>query len=568
LADYTICNYQNFEPPIPKTGCSLFDLSTSYHQGEESMKQKLLNLVALCLFAGLAAGFIPMAASAQGGTNQKPQLLIKIRNIDEFLNNIEKLIPRAQGSGSLLPTAMARGMLQGTDWIDPQRSIVAGMVSKDARSKWVILIPFRSANPKFQSVTGAIAGEDYYLATFPPEPGFTVNPAIKESLLSASAAAATGSLVIEAAVGQLLDAAEPQLSAAMKNMPTLPQVQKGQSGMSPQESLEIVTGMLKTLRQAETLRFGLDLSGDILTLQLDIDARPNTPLASALIDSGGDSRLMNYPIDAPLQFRSRAYDKTGMIGLLGSSLGSFYRRIGLDFDRIGEMTKYFTGETASGMKISSDGFVVETISVLQPGINGEAFLSNTYLPWLENVSLQMSNLAAQQTGKPAAPLYKRTADSTVAGIKVMGVKANVNAIIPPEQQQAGIFKNLAFEMRIAAVGDMMFAASSDAKLESLITRSRGLTKSPAHGPAIRVDLKIGELFKSIQSLSPSAKGPAVWPDNLGNLTMNVEISNGKLATRTSFSIDDLRKLSEAAKSIAPKQASKPAGVNSVNPAVK
>ena len=165
------------------------------------MKRKLLNLVVLCLFAGLAAGFIPMAADAQDGTNQKPQLLIKIHNIDQFLNDIEKLMPRTQGSKAIPPTAMARGMLQGTGWIDPQRSIVASMVSKDAKSKWVILIPFRTANPNFQRTINAIAGDDYYLAAFPPEPGFTVNPAIKESLLSASTAAATGSLVIEAAVG-------------------------------------------------------------------------------------------------------------------------------------------------------------------------------------------------------------------------------------------------------------------------------------------------------------------------------------------------------------------------------
>ena len=123
-------------------------------------------------------------------------------------------------------------------------------------------------------------------------------------------------------------------------------------------------------------------------------------------------------------------------------------------------------------------------------------------------------------------------------------------------------------MRLAAAGDMMFAASSDAKLEGLINRSRGLTKSPAHGPTIRVDLKLGDLFKSIQSLSPSAKVPVVWPDNLGNLTMNTEIGNGKLATRTSFSIDDLRKLSEAFKAQATKQALTPAGVNDGNPAVK
>jgi hypothetical protein len=256
---------------------------------------------------------------------------------------------------------------------------------------------------------------------------------------------------------------------------------------------------------------------------------------------------MNYNSDMPIQFRSRAHDMTNLLNLMGSAFGSFYRRLGLDFEKMGDMAKSFTGETAGGMRISSSGLALETISILQPGVNGEAFLSNTYLPWLANYSLQMSNLTAQQTGKPPAPIYERTADSMVAGVKVMGVKPALSALVPSEKRKAGILDNMAFEIRIAAVGDLMFMASDDAKLEGLINRARSLKKSPAQGPISRIDLELGTFFKEIQALSPSAGASVVWPDNLGKLTTYVEMHNGKLITRTSFSLDDLRKLSTSFK---------------------
>jgi hypothetical protein len=525
------------------------------------MKRKLLSLISLSLLALLPAVFMPTAANAQDGTNQRPQLIIKIRNIDQLLQDIEKLMPIIQGSQTAPPTSMIRGMLQGTDWIDPKRSIVAGLVPKDGKPKAIILIPFRTANPMFQQIAGAIAGDDYYLASFPPEPGFSASPSIKESLISASTTAAAGSLVIEAAVSQLLDAAEPQMAAAMKQMQTVPQPQKGQFALSPQDSLEALSGMLKIVKQANVVRYGLDLSGDLFTVLFDIDALPNTPLSAALMDKGGDSRLMGYRVDMPIQFRSRSHNMAGMIDLLETSLGSFYRKLGIDFGEMSELVKNFTGEVAGGMRISQDGLALEIVYILRPGINGENFISNTYMPWLENYGSQISKLAAQQTGKPPAKLFERTVDSTVAGIKVVGIKVNSAATIPPEMRQANSFFNKPIEMRMAAADDMMFIASTDTELEGLVKGSRSLKKSAAQGPMIQADLDLGALLKNIQSLLPSGGTPVVLPDNLGKFTVNAEIGNGNLATRMSISIEDLRKLAATLQSLSSKKAAAPTATN-------
>jgi hypothetical protein len=521
------------------------------------MKRKLLKLIILCLFLGLNAGFIPATAGAQDEANQKPQLLIKIRNIDQFLNDIEKLISSVQGSNAVPPQiAMIRGMLQGTDWIDPQRSIVAGIVLKEPKPKLAILIPFRKANPSFQAMISAVAGENYYLGTVPPEPGFTASPAMKEALIKASASPTPGSIVIEATMSALLDQIEPQMLAAMKKIEASPEIQKAQPGITPQESMEAVSAFLKILRQAEIVRYGLDIAGDKFTLLFDVETLPNTPLSGLLSDPGGDSRLMSYPIDMPIQFRSRPHNMAGMLNLLGTSLGSIYRRMGVDFDKMGDIIKQFSGEAAGGLKISSDGLSVEIMYILQPGVDGEAFISNTYMPWIENYSKQVSNLASQKTGKPAQQLYERTADSTVAGVKVRGIKANFNAIIPTQMPQTGIFSK-AFEMRMAAVGDMMFLASSDTQLEALIKGSRNLKKSPAQGPMIQADLDIGALVKIVQSFLPSTGNSVTLPDNWGNLTMSAEMSKGKLATRTSFNIDVLHKIAAAIQDSAKKRAAAP-----------
>ncbi len=178
------------------------------------MQIKMFTLIAIAVAAVLVAGVTPPVAEAQGAVPRGPQLLIKIRNIDQLLNDVERLIPSGEGTATTQQMAMLRGMLQGTDWIDPERSIVVGMVVQGDASNWIALIPYRTANANFQMAYGAIAGDDYYLTAFPPQPGFTVSPDVKARLLSASVETAASSLVVEAAARELLAMAQPKIAAA------------------------------------------------------------------------------------------------------------------------------------------------------------------------------------------------------------------------------------------------------------------------------------------------------------------------------------------------------------------
>lgn len=506
------------------------------------MRTKVLKQIAICMFVVLTAGFISPAADAQETNNQNPILLVKIRNIERFLNDIETLMPQTSKQFSSVRT-----MLQGTHWIDAERSITAGMVLEGTKTNWILLIPFRTANANFQMILNATARKDYYVATFPPQPNSAISPAIEESLLQASITPVIGSITLEASTGRLLHMIEPQLDAALKQMEAFQSAPTNQSGLPQLETRAIFSDMLNFFKQMETLRLGMDLSDNILTLQYDIDALPDTLLARILTDPHSDTRLMNYLSDMPIQFRSRAPGMSDMMELANLVYGRLYGQLGINFDQMSELTKAFTGEIAGGMKMDATGIAMEAIYVLQPGINGEDFLYNTYLPWFERYGQQLSGLLAKQPGGLQSSLYERTPDSLVDGLKVIGMKQNLNAILATTGQNPAIFDKLAFEMRLASAGDLMFIASDDVKMANLIRTAHSLIKTPAQGPTTQVDIKLGALLKGIQSIMPTGGTSMVWPSDLGNMTMKTEMWDGKLTSRTRINIDEIRKLVSAVK---------------------
>ncbi len=105
------------------------------------MKTDWLKPIAFCMFLALVIGSISLEARAQGENNQAPILLIKIRNLDRLLSDLEKLMPKASQQ-----LQKARTMLQGTDWIDSGRSVTAGIIMEGAKSRLVLMIPFSKAN--------------------------------------------------------------------------------------------------------------------------------------------------------------------------------------------------------------------------------------------------------------------------------------------------------------------------------------------------------------------------------------------------------------------------------------
>ncbi len=506
------------------------------------MKRKMLRLIVFCLFMGLVTGFLLSAANAQPGTDQDPVLMVKIRNIDQLIDDIEKLMAQTPGSKAGQQIGMLRMMLQGTDWIDPERSMVAGMVFEGQTPSGAAMIPFSTPNDAFQKNFNAIAGADYYMLPLPPQSGATVSPALEQSLINASNEPAAINLVIEMAAGKLLDMLQPQMAAISQKIEAAPPEQMKESGMTPEQIQAMLNATMEKARQVDILRFGLDLSGDIFTLHFDVDALPNTMLADILVERSGGARLGAYEFDMPMEFRSKPYDMSGMMDLLESIYGPIYSQLGIDIADMKEVTKAFTGEMAGGMSISSDGFVMEMIGTLQPGTDGADYVQNTYMPWFDRYNEQISNSLAKETGNTGLPLYERTADSTVAGLKVMGVKTNFGAVIPPDQREKNPLANQAFEIRMAGADNLIFIASDDAKMETLITKARGMAAAPFQGPTMSFDIDLGAFFKDIQSLMPPDKVTTPFPVDLGKMSMQADVKDGKLATRTSFNIAEIQKL--------------------------
>jgi hypothetical protein len=511
------------------------------------MRTKILNRVAVFMFIVLLVGFISPTANAQEADNQSPILLVKIRNIERFLSDIEKLVPQAAQ-----PLSALRPMLQGTDWIDSERSLTVAMFMDGAQSKGILLIPFRTANPGIQMMLNATVRKDYYIAAFPPQQNFTVSPALEESLQKASMAPVFGSITLETSASRLLSTIEPQMDAALKKMAET-QPQANPSGKTPQDTQAIIQDMLNILKQVDIVRFGIDLSGNILTIQYDIDAQPNTLLAGILTDPQKDTRLMNFPSDMPLQFRSRALSMPGMMELAKFGFGRLYHQLGINIDDMAERIKFFTGEIAGGIQIDSNGLAMESIYILQPGINGADFLEKTYLPWYERYIQQISEAAAKQKTGVKGLISERTPNSTVENLKVFGMKHNLSSLIPPGEKKPAISDKLSIEIRMASSKDLMFIASDDVKMANLIKKSRSLVKMPAQGPTILVDIKLGALIKGIQSLLPPKEASPVWPEDLGNATIKVDLKDGKLISHTSINMDEIIKVAAAFKAQAAKK---------------
>jgi hypothetical protein len=143
--------------------------------------------------------------------------------------------------------------------------------------------------------------------------------------------------------------------------------------------------------------------------------------------------------------------------------------------------------------------------------------------------------------------FERTADSSVAGVRIMGGITNIHITNP---EDGSPFDFIAMEMRIAAVDDLLFIASNDAKINESINKTRNLILIPANGPTGRFTLDLAALFKGIQTTLPPEQASIPLLENLGKITAQFDVQNGKLATRTIFNMEDIKKLVSALSALA------------------
>jgi hypothetical protein len=509
------------------------------------MKKNLLRLSLFCIIALTAFGTISMAGSP-GEVNQSPVVMIKVRSLERLLNDATALMPQnAALQGQQL--SIAKALLFSGNWLDDKRSIVVGMIPNGTASSGFALIPFRSQNPLIQQTINAVARQDYYVAAIPPRQGFVIAPAVEDSLVKASMTPSATNLTLEISGAAYAAMLAPQMGTLFKTLETAQLAQNGKLGPAPQDIQGMIGGMLDLSKQVDLFRVGVDVSDKVLTLQYEVDALPGTALQGVFTEIDGTARLASYTTDMPLQFRSRAHSMSAALELAKPILGGFYSRLGIDLNAVIEVVKTFTGEMAGGLKISPAGMDMELVYVLQPGTNGENFLFGTYLPGIDYVRQQIAGAVAQASGGPQGLIFERTANSSVAGLTVAGFKTNLSALIPKDDKRNNPFINQVLETRMAAMGDLLLVASSDAKLASMIQKVTGMASAPAQGPTEQFNLNLGAFFQDLQPLAPNAKAPFSLPDNLGNLAVQVDMRDGKLLANTSINLAEILKLSATAK---------------------
>jgi len=501
------------------------------------MKIRTVNPIAVCLFAVIALLCAPVLARAQGAVDQEPFLVIKIPDINKLLQVMTPATPGANPAGL---TQIYSTMLYGTDWIDTNRSMVAGMRKEGVKSSLIYLIPFNTPNSSFENAYHPISGGDYYLTTLPPQPGITVSPAFEQSLVNASMTPTTrGDLVVEIAAGKALTDAEPGILASLEKAAAMQPNQPANPPISQENIQAMVKEFLNLGKQADIFRLGLDFGQDFLTLNIDIEALPGTELANALVDVGGSTRLANFPIDMPVQVHTRSYDVPGITDLYGKIYQPLFAQLGMDFHDFDAISKVSTGESAGGIKITPEGIDMKAVSVLQPGTDGESFLMNEYVPFLERYSQAFSNITAPKTDTPATPFFVRTDDSTVAGARVIGYSIDFSSLAKPDAKPP---LNLKLDFRIAAVKDLMFMTSNDASLAELINDTRNLVPSPASGPTGLVVIDTPEFFKGLMSLMPPNVPPPPFPLDLGKIEVQFTFNNGKMESETRIDAAALNKM--------------------------
>ncbi len=495
------------------------------------------------VMAGLImGGMLPIPGWAS--PVDRPVLLVKIHDIDQLLQDLESLTSSGEGTAVTSQTGMIKGMLQGTDWIDPARSLVAGMTYDGQATAWQVFVPFRRPNANFQGAYGAIAGDNYYVMGFPPSPETTLSAAQCDFFVQEANRPLEAAITVEVAAHDMLRQAEPQIKAALQGMAANAGAGNSQAPFTPEDMQRTVHDFMKTLEQVQTLRVGLDADPEALQLLLDVKGLPESYLAGLLTDQKRDGRLAGYQPNYPMQFRSRAYNVPGVLQMLGASFGQMYSKMGFDFDELAGIAKGVTGEMAGGMAFDQNGMTFEMMYALHDAVNGEEYLANVYLPWFENYNRRMAALWEGQTGHPIDALYERTPDSRVAGHKVIGVRTRFPAMRPAGSQMplnAGLQD---YQTRMTAVKGLILVASSDAAIARMIAQAEGLQATPAQGPLATFSMDLGAYLRGIQALMPDS-GPALnIPADIGHLTVQADMQGGELTTRTRVNVRDVQQVAE------------------------
>jgi hypothetical protein len=510
------------------------------------MTRKSAHLMLVVSMLTLSFVFVTFQSlSATPVPGETPDILLKISDLEKNLNTIDQVFGGGNEQSANNLSTQIRQFLQSTDWIDPDRSMVAGMVLKDPQPTAAVLIPFRKPNEAFQSMYGATLDKDYYLLTLPPGQPVVISSAFETVLNTASRSKSKYFIDLKVGLRQLIAEGEQQMNqvlSQLENMPQNPEMQN--MPFSPGDIREMLENMLATARQLETFSLRIDLTKDQLSILSEAQAASGTELAKAFVSATGASILGNFKPSHDLNFRSRSYDYSGFIAVLDKTFGSIYRKMGIDFSEITEIMDHYTGEMAGGVSFSKDSFRFEGIDVLKDPAKANTFIENVYLPWIDKFSQTMADKLGELSGEKFENPFERAETSTVGGYKVYGAKFKMpelpDVATGADMPTPKVLKE--FEWRFTTVDRYFIYATDDKALAKMIHQAKNLKPKSVSGPLIAVDLDFGSYLQFIASMVPQSAGSDQPIPKLGRVYITYDFKNGKALSSSTMKMRDVKQM--------------------------
>lgn len=495
----------------------------------------LLAAILACLGG---AAFLDRSAHAQ-----TPDAFIKISRIDPIIGIMEQsaVDPSARKKPSSSPGAMIEGMLQGTAWIDPSRSIIIGVAFSQMQPQIFVFIPFAKPNKNFQSSYNAVKGADYYVVPLSSgrQPS-SVNPEMLAALETASRAQADALIEVKIEIKRLLDGRYDQLRQLINDTPlSPPNSQTPQEIMlKPGEIRITLLNLLAKARQLENITATIDFDEQMFKTALKARAIKGTAMAQLFASGRQQSHLKNYHPESHIRFRSRAFDVKGMLDLLDACFGRIYTQLGVDFKSISKISAYFTGESAGGISYRRNQMMLEMISQLSDPKSSVNFAEAIYLPWFLEYNRNIGRIIETRSGGRIKPQCSRILDSTLDGHKVVGVKGQW-----PVMDAGNNIAAMKYRMRITTVDSFLVIAPNDNRMKALIQKVKTLEKKPVgKTPLMTTTVDLKGYLAALNRLNPKRSGAIPLPRDMGAIQITMNGDGLGASFRSSMRVKDIRPL--------------------------
>lgn len=496
----------------------------------------------------IAISLICFSAHAAENMKTQPDIIIKVSRLQQFLTMTDNMAVSDQNVTGQSPTMFINTMLQGTEWIDPDRSIIVGInfneMGTDDKPVIAALIPFTEENESFKDTYNAVSGNNYYIVPLPPGQGGIISDQMKVGLVSISLIPGDGFFSLEVSPGNLLQKADKQIQKFLMDLEKkTPANKNAPAGLTSADVKKLIQNLLHIARQIETVSMGMDITKSDLVIFSDLKAKAKSDLAKLFVRNP-DSRfsfMKTYKPDYQINFKSNSYDLDGIIKFFNANFGDIYKKIGFDFSSIDKIASYFTGEMAGGMSFHDNGPDYEMIVVLSDSAKFEtAFIKTQYLPWVLSYGQKITELYNKQMSKAVVKnLFSRTADSIISGHNVYGIKGEI-----PLYASADIgLEKIEFNLRMTTVDNFMLTASTDKKLEGLIQIAQMLQRETDSGPLMKADIDMGSYFASVKEMLPqlTSESDLNFPKP-GRISYTMDMTGGQLVGQYKIQLDDIKSM--------------------------